>query len=59
MKKLTTGESHRNETSKNQIVNIRYLNCFNEYQTSQKILEPGNTFTKNEHSTIVFIEQLN
>lgn len=59
MKKLTTGESHTNNTTNFQVVNIKYLNCFNEYQTSQKILEPGNTFTKNEHSTIVFIEQLN
>jgi hypothetical protein len=58
MIKLTTGQSHTNNSLKDQIVNIKYLNCFDEYQTDQKLLEPGQTFTKTQNTSIVFIEQL-
>lgn len=52
---LKQWESYNNRTVKRQEIQISYINALGYRQTSFKHLNPGESITKTQHSTIVHI----
>lgn len=54
---LSLGQSVTNNTRSDMEVHVKYLNCFDLWQTDVRVLKPGETFTKTQVSTTVKLRE--